>query len=161
MMKRHAVAAAALASTLLWMSPVKAQDEPEPEPITVSTINDLITELEKIVADDPSKGTETIAEGFDVLTVEGSHYPFLPSEQNAFLQRALESPARCGGSRPVIYVQPAGGYEYRWCVRTVSTSAYMDTYKYSGGSLSCIASTTVPCSSTAMPGPVRLKVQCP
>lgn len=155
MLKKFALSVATLALTVfltvLLAPPVSAQER------SVTDIENLITILQEIVAS--GKGKEQILQGFDIFTIEGSHYEFIPSEQNAFSTVRASTLCRCGGSKPVIYVQPAGGYEYRWCVGTPNTSAFMDVYKYSGGSLSCSGTVSRLCGQT-MPGPVAARVTC-
>jgi hypothetical protein len=115
----------------------------------------LIEEIKKTMEATDLVGGEVVIE--NATTGETHVFPLPPAQSpTAFITAAQQ----CGLPQkpPVIYVQPAGGFEYRWCDGP-SANAYLDVWYYSNGTLRFRTSYTVYCTSS-MPDPVRA-IACP
>lgn len=149
----------ALAFLLAWQFTVQGARADIVDTPDIATLQQLLDALETLKKTYPGILDEKLAAGVSVLT-EDNEYNFLPPEEAQALVEPRAASVKCGASKPVIYVEPAGGFEYRWCIKKRGESAFMDVYKYHNGVLNPLESVLVACSNN-MPGTVRARVECP
>ena len=151
-----------LVSSLLFTWLAAAEEAPAAilDVADIVTIQDLIDAIMALKTDHPDILDEKLSAAVSILTEE-NEYNFLPPDDVFAFIGARAASFACGPSKPVVYVQPAGGFEYKWCVKTTTVSAYMDIYKYYNGVLIPSNFVVIPCTNTAMPGIVRIRVNCP
>jgi hypothetical protein len=132
--------------SLVTFSIVNAQEQ--------YTIGKLREDLKNLNIDEEILSADVVVRTTDNI------YVLPDSEKQIRFNQFASQKSRCGGfgQPPVIYEQPAGGYEYRWC-KGGPDLAFMDIWVYINGSVYPAASADVSCNVGSMPHPVR-KIVC-
>lgn len=99
--------------------------------------------------------TRAVQNTLDPAVETGAQNTTMPAPQNDPVMLAASGPA-CNGSRPEIYRNTQGSFEFRWC-DAGNRVAFTDVYQNIGGTLYYLRTTQLACPHP--PPPVR-RVVC-